>query len=376
MTLIVDEIQSEGGFTATTIYTDTIVTTSGADFTDVSGNTLTLKTIPTNNNVLTQILSRNDSTGIIEYRDAGTIGSATPGGVSGEVQFNNGGTFSGASNVEISGGNLQLVGTTDPATPSSNNLILYAKNISGRILPKVIGPSGLSYPLQSALWQNAVYLWSTSSVTNGLWINTVGAGSGTYTAVNPTTTNLYTVQKRSRYNNTVTANGIVGQRNTDAIFFRGSISNQGGFFFYTRCGFDVWTNGGRFFAGFATGTGVVTANPSLLNNTVGFCVDSGDNGAISFLTRNATTATKQPTGLTITTNKGYDIFIFCKPNDTQISYRIIDLITGTEYSNTATLTLPVNTTLLTANVLASNAALNTANLIQLGVSKIYIETDY
>ena len=81
--------------------------------------------------------------------------------------------------------------------------------------------------------------------------------------------------------------------------------------------------------------------------------------------------------MTIVSSKGYDVFIFCKPKDTSISYRIVDLITGTEYSNTATLNLPSNTTTLTANVLASNAAVtSSANLIQLGVSKIYIETDY
>jgi hypothetical protein len=125
----------------------------------------------------------------------------------------------------------------------------------------------------------------------------------------------------------------------------------------------------------ATATTVISADPSALNNTVGFCVDAADNGAISFLTR-STSATKQATGLTITTGKGYDVFIFCKPNDTSVSYRIVDLITGTEYSNTATLTLPTNTTALTANVLASNAAVTPANSIQLGISKIYIETDY
>jgi hypothetical protein len=47
---------------------------------------------------------------------------------------------------------------------------------------------------------------------------------------------------------------------------------------------DVWTNGGRF-AGMHTATTVISADPSALNNTVGFCVDAADNGLISFLTR-------------------------------------------------------------------------------------------
>lgn len=307
-------------------------------------------------------------------------GGGTPGGSTNEIQYNNGtGGFAGATNVEIStAGNLNLIATTDPATPSAGVLTMYSKTISGRTVPKVKGPSGLDYPLQSALWQNAVYMWSTTGATAGLWINTAGAGAGTFASTLPTTSGgtAYTIQKRSRYANVVTtANQPLGQRNTDAIFFRGAASGQGGFFFYARCGFDIWTNGGRFFAGMATANTVITADPSLLNNTVGFCVDAADNGAISFLTR-GTSATKQSTGLTISTGKGYDIFIFCKPNDTSISYRIVDLITGTEYSNTATLNLPANTTALTANVLASNAALTPVNSIQLGISKIYIETDY
>lgn len=113
-----------------------------------------------------------------------------------------------------------------------------------------------------------------------------------------------------------------------------------------------------------------------LNNTVGFCVDAADNGAISFLTRDGSTATKASTGMTIVTNKGYDVFIFCPPNGSSIDWRIIDFVAGTEVSGTATLTLPVSTTLLTAGVLASNAALTPVTSIQLGVNKIYVETDY
>ena len=311
---------------------------------------------------------------------AGGGGGGTPGGAVNEVQYNNGaGGFAGAANVEIStAGNLLLVATTDPATPSAGTLEMYSKTIAGRTLPKVKGPSGLDYVLQPALFQNANYLWTTTGATAGVWQNTAGQGNGTFQATNPTTSGgtLYTVQKRSRYSNVVTtANQILGQRNTDAIFFRGGTAGQGGFFFYTRCGFDTWTNGGRFFAGMATATTVVTADPSALNNTVGFCVDVADNGAISFLTR-GTTATKQATGLTITTGKGYDIFIFNAPNSATFSYRIVDLITTTEFSGTATLNPPAAGTALTANVLASNAAVTPANSIQLGISKIYIETDY
>jgi hypothetical protein len=47
---------------------------------------------------------------------------------------------------------------------------------------------------------------------------------------------------------------------------------------------------------------------------------------------------------------------------------------NTEANGIATLNLPINTTLFTAGVLASNAAL-TPNFC-LGINRIYVETDY
>jgi hypothetical protein len=216
------------------------------------------------------------------------------------------------------------------------------------------------------------YEWNTTTATAGLWIGTVGAGSGTYSTQLPTTTSVYTSIKRARWANVITTtNQVLGQRNTEAMFFRGNAAGQGGFLMRGRFGFDVWTNGGRMFAGMATATTVVSADPSALNNTVGFCVDAADNGLIHFLTR-STSATKQSTGLTITSGKGYYFSIQCLPNSSAYTYSITDLNTGTVYSNTATLTLPTNTTMLTANVLASNAALTPVTSIQLGISKIEI----
>jgi hypothetical protein len=41
-----------------------------------------------------------------------------------------------------------------------------------------------------------------------------------------------------------------------------------------------------------------------------------------------------------------------------------------------TTNLPTNTTLFTAGVLASNAALTPVTSIQIGINRIYVETDY
>lgn len=265
---------------------------------------------------------------------------------------------------------------SEPATPAAGKLIVYSKDVAGRVVPKVKGPSGVDYPLQASFWQNNIVQWTTTTATAGVWQGTAGAGAGTYTTALPTTTNIYTAQTRGRWANVVTTlNQVLGQRNTQLMFSRGNSGGQGGFFFFARCGFDVWTNGGRFFAGMHTATTVVSADPSALNNTVGFCVDAADNGAISFLTR-GTAATKASTGMTIVSNRGYDLYAFCPPSSNRVSWRIVDRVGDTEASGTATLNLPVSTTMLTAGVLASNAALTPVTSIQLGLNRIYVETDF
>ena len=315
-------------------------------------------------------------------------GGGSPGGSNTQVQYNNSGAFAGDAGLTWDSTNqtLGLLGTNaeinlngitaEPPAPAAGILTLYAKKIAGRMIPKMKGPSGLDTPLQVSLWQNNITMWNPTTVTAGVWFGTAGAGAGTYTTALPTTASLYTAMKRARWANVVTTtNQVLGQRNTEAMYFLGNVAGQGGFFFYARCGFDVWTNGGRFFAGMHSATTVVSADPSALNNTVGFAVDAADNGAISFLTR-GTAATKAATGFTIATGKGYDLFMFVPANSSTIGWRIIDINAGTEASGTATVNTPAVNTMLTAGVLASNAALTPVTSIQLGLNKIYVESDY
>lgn len=270
-----------------------------------------------------------------------------------------------------------ITAISDPSAPSNGNVAFYAKTTAGYSTLAARNALNTSFGLQSALWSKMFTLWTTSSVTAGTWLNSSGSTSGTFTNVNPTVgSTLYQACRRSTYANVITTtNQILGVANGQACFFRGSVAGQGGFFYYARIGFDVWTNGGRFFAGMATGTGVVgSGDPSALNNTVGFCVDAADNGAISFLTR-GTAATKASTGLTIVSNKGYDCYFYCSPNSSQYTWQIIDINTGTSASGTATANLPTNTTLQAPEALASNAALTTATAISIGVCKVYVESD-
>lgn len=184
--------------------------------------------------------------------------------------------------------------------------------------------------------------------------------------------------KKALYSNIVTTlNQTLGQRNTELLFFIGNVANKGGFSFQATFGFDTWTNGGRLFAGFSsTSNNVVTVEPSANPFSMGFAVDAADNGAIYFMSRNATTTTRQATGLTVTSSVGFDTRVSCDPNGTAVNWYIKNLETGVEASGSMTTTLPTATTIMTACVLASNAALTPVNSIQLGVARIYIETNY
>jgi hypothetical protein len=71
--------------------------------------------------------------------------------------------------------------------------------------------------------------------------------------------------------------------------------------------------------------------------------------------------------------KGFDFYMFCPPNSTTVSWRIVEINTGAETSGVATLNLPA--VLLHSRVLANNAAVAVVS-IQLGINRIYIETDY
>lgn len=98
-TFISEEILSEGGITGTTISGGTFYG-DGSNLTGVSGSgtftggtvtgdtsftgglsatTLNFTTTPTNNNANTQILTRNSTTGNVEYKDSSSIGGSTTG---------------------------------------------------------------------------------------------------------------------------------------------------------------------------------------------------------------------------------------------------------------------------------------------------------
>ncbi len=307
------------------------------------------------------------------------------------IQFNDGGNLVGGSSDftwDDSSNKLSLLGTntgiklsgitSEPGVQSTGILQIYAKSVCGKIMLKQVGPSGLDTPLQNAIWQNNTALFTVGAAA-GVWQGTVGTNLGTPTVVLPTTTNLATMLRRSNFPTVVTTlNQQVGTR-TEAMFFRGNAAGLGGFFFVARFMFTSWKAGNRLFVGMSVGTtGQVTVDPSTLLNQCGFGVNSGDT-AITFMHNDgAGVSTKdtiagQPA---LANNQGYVAYIFCKPNDSVVYYRLDDLNLGTTIIDSSTNTdLPVNTTALVAHCAIGNGPNIIAGDAAIGINRIYIETD-
>lgn len=303
-----------------------------------------------------------------------------------EIPVNQGGVAKKATRAQMFtspkfGSYADLAGIAAPSAPAAGDLRLFSVVRATHPFLAIMGQSGVVRPMQTAIFDNAVYWWSPTAAVAGLWVGTVGAGLGTYTNTLPTTTNIFTTIRRGRFANVVTTtNQEVGQRGTEAIFFRGGSAGMGGFFFFCRFGFGNWTANGRLFVGLSAVSAAthVTVQPSTLLNMVGFGIDAADT-AISFMHNDGTsTATKtaiagQPT---LVAGQGYDAYIFMRPNDGTIYYRLDNINTGANIVDSSTaVDVPVAGTMMAPSASIGNAALTTAGAVSIDIADIYIETD-
>jgi hypothetical protein len=191
---------------------------------------------------------------------------------------------------------------------------------------------------------------------------------------------LYTSERRSTYTAATAAANIQNGIRSDAQFFRGNASGQGGFFAAFHFGTNTWTTGDRLFVGFATcTTACTTVNPSTLTNSAGFGVDAGDT-AITFIHNDGSgTATKdtiagQPA---LASNQGYDAYIYMKPNDSTIYYRLDDTNAATTIIDTSTATdiITANTMVIAHAEMGTGTNTTTTSSV-IGINRIYVETDH
>ena len=310
-------------------------------------------------------------------------GGGSPGGTVDQIQANNGaGGFAGLANVAGHGGDLILTGTT-PTTPPAGSLKHFVKNVAGRILPAVVGSSGLDVSLQPHIGRNKIGRWTpggnatTAPLGDGI---TAPTAIGTATARNVATTNLLNSMRRLGYVSAATAAALCGIRTGVAQFWRGNAANLGGFHFITRFAISdaATVAGARMFVGLsATVAAPTNVEPNTLANTVGVAQISTSTN-LQIITRDATAAQTIDLGVNFpcvaALGHVYELALFAPPGGSSIGYRVENLSTGSVAQDTLTTNIPVNTTLMGITMWRTNNASNVS--VGLDLISMYVETDY
>jgi hypothetical protein len=287
-----------------------------------------------------------------------TGGGGSPGGASGEIQFNNAGVFGGAADVEIEGGQLRLPSIATPATPAAGGGKLYGKNLAGLPMPAFLAPAGVENFVQPYLGRGRFA--QAFSPGNNASMQTVGliiASVGTATAANVGTSNRHARMARTEYLVTVAAaTAVTGFRSNNLQWTLGAATaGDGGFLMSYTWGpaIGVATTTTRAFAGVRGSVAAPTdVEPSTLTNIGGMGWDAADTNIQFMHNDGAGTATKINLGAsfpvpTVDRQSVYRITLYAPPGTTQrLGYWIEDLVSGAVATGTVTTDLPSTATLL------------------------------
>lgn len=334
----------------------------------------------------------SDGTNWIDLGAAGG-GGGSPGGATTQVQYNNGGAFDGATNVLVNADEtLRLNSYFDvgmnsgtPATPGAQILRHFVRHRAGRMLPAVVGPSGISTALQAALYGNTISMWTPSTGTTvsgnfGTSWTVRNAGTGAAQShPNP----IFGVVDilalgRASFGTGTTATGSSGIQSARILSALTTTAGQGGFFFQSRFIIESWSPAIRLLIGMSALNAALNAEPSSLANTIALVADQADSNF--FITsRNASAGTKTNTSVATidAANNVFDFFMFAAPGQaTTVNCMLANATTGTVlYEGAITATLPATNTGLFAHAQIQSTSASGTTAKNLGLNKLYIETD-
>ncbi|MES2539145.1 MAG: DUF2793 domain-containing protein [Pseudomonadota bacterium] len=313
-------------------------------------------------------------------------GGGSPGGANGEIQFNNAGSFAGAADVEIEGGQLRLPAIATPTAPAAGGVKLFGRDVGGRILPAIVGPAGLDTSLQPFFGRNKMGLFVPAG--NGgadTQMGLVISATGTATTENVATTNLHNYMRRRSWRITTASTTAVAGIRGGALQFTlgGPSAGLGGFHLVWRWGpaTGVTNASHRAFVGMRNTTAAPTdINPSTQTNICGMGYDSADTN-IQFMHNDGTgTATKIDLGAGFPKPNAdltsvYELALFARPGTTQsLGYEVTNLASGAVASGTVTTDLPSTTALI--NPFSYMSVGGVSSVIGFTTMSLYIETDY
>lgn len=267
-----------------------------------------------------------------------------------------------------------------PAAPSAGSLRYFARSQAGRMLPAVIGPSGIDVNLQPALFRNSIFMWMPSTGTTvaiNFGTNWTARNTGTGAAqATPTkaSTNALTSLNRATFGTGTTATGVSGTQSGASVAWRGNAAGLGGFFFFSRFAVETFRSDVQLMVGLSALNALLAGEPSVQNNTIALTKDAADTQWF-LTTRSGTTTTKTATGLTVTAGQILDLMMFAPPNGGSVTVRLVNAVDGTVYMDDVVIStnLPVNTVFMFAHAVIRSTTGTTAALLAL--NRIYVETD-
>jgi hypothetical protein len=284
-------------------------------------------------------------------------------------------------------GSRLLVPEGSGGTPApAQTLELFQKNVAGRRMLAMVGPSGLDTSLQPLMGRNRTVLWNpignatTVPTTFGIGAPTA-MGTATARAVN--TTNIVTRMKRLGFVSATTASSMAGLWNPTAItqFTTGTGSGLGGFTFIARYNVSdtATVANARMFVGMSSSVAAATnVDPATLTNSFGVAQLNGQtNLHIVYGGSVAQTAINLGANFpAAVSTDAYDVAFFASPNSTDIGYTITRLGTGASTSGVLSGTsafIPQSGTLLGPRLWRTNSSTTLA--VGIDISSIYLETD-
>jgi hypothetical protein len=307
-------------------------------------------------------------------------GGGSPGGSSGELQYNNAGVFAGVADVEVENGKLRLIGTATPAAPAAGGLNVFSKLFGAAQLPAIRLPAEEAFTLAPMLGERSGAWWKAGG--NGLTDTQSGmsaVGLGTSTAVNWATTSYRTERTWREFRITVASTtAVCGFRdNAGRYTIGGAAARRGGFLmsWVWSPGTGVTNASHRAFVGMHTGGVVPTdVNPSTLLNCVGMGYDSADTNVQMMHNDGAGACTKIDLGGAFPKpnadqTKAYLIQLYAPSGTTQaVHYRVVDLDTLAEVTGTINTNIPATSAALSPHAYMSVGGVS--SVIGIGVDAL------
>lgn len=250
---------------------------------------------------------------------------------------------------------------------------------------RIIVPNWGAYYTEHTDYINRIAFSPISGVSGGG--NTDGTTwtpAGTVNHPTPTPSRVGQMY-RTRYANVVTTtNQVLGVIQTTAglpMFWRGNATDVGGFYF--RCKFIVElipATSIRLFVGLTSLATAVVAADATTGDCVGLSHITTDAlNILNFVVRNNVTTTSVPITLfaSLAAGQGFEFIMYCKPNDTVIYYRLIELASGAAIVDTfynVAANLPTAAAFMGAQCAMSNGANAVVTTVALGINELIVTT--